>query len=163
MGVAKVNYNNETLIDLTADTVTADTLRAGETAHDAEGNAVVGLYTPSAEYTKYATGAFEQSLAYGKWTLTTSALTFKPRMLVLILDSYSSATSYMHHGITLLFDAAGGITKSWFAGRGTTTAAGLNVDQCTGNALENGFNVVAPEKAWSYKNARDTTTFYAYA
>lgn len=44
MGVAKVNYNNETLIDLTADTVTADTLLAGETAHDAEGNAVVGLF-----------------------------------------------------------------------------------------------------------------------
>ena len=48
MGVAKVNYNNETLIDLTADTVTADTLLAGETAHDAEGNPVVGLYTPPA-------------------------------------------------------------------------------------------------------------------
>ena len=46
MGVAKVNYNNETLIDLTADTVIADTLLAGETAHDAEGNPVVGLYTP---------------------------------------------------------------------------------------------------------------------
>lgn len=46
MGVAKVNYNDETLIDLTADTVTADTLLAGETAHDAEGNTVVGLYTP---------------------------------------------------------------------------------------------------------------------
>lgn len=48
MGVAKVNYNNETLIDLTADTVIADTLLAGETAHDAEGNPVVGLYTPPA-------------------------------------------------------------------------------------------------------------------
>ena len=46
MGVAKVNYNDETLIDLTADTVTADTLRLGETAHDAEGNAVTGTYTP---------------------------------------------------------------------------------------------------------------------
>lgn len=46
MGVAKVNYNDETLIDLTADTVNADTLLAGETAHDAEGNPVVGLYTP---------------------------------------------------------------------------------------------------------------------
>ena len=48
MGVAKVNYNDETLIDLTADTVNADTLLAGETAHDAEGNPVVGLYTPPA-------------------------------------------------------------------------------------------------------------------
>lgn len=48
MGVAKVNYNDETLIDLTADTVIADTLLAGETAHDAEGNPVVGLYTPPA-------------------------------------------------------------------------------------------------------------------
>ena len=46
MGVAKVNYNDETLIDLTADTVTADTLRLGKTAHDAEGNAVTGTYTP---------------------------------------------------------------------------------------------------------------------
>lgn len=46
MGVAKVNYNDETLIDLTADTVTEDTLLSGTTAHDAEGNPVVGLYTP---------------------------------------------------------------------------------------------------------------------
>lgn len=45
MGIAKVVYNDETLIDLTADTVTGDTLLAGATAHDAEGNAVTGQYT----------------------------------------------------------------------------------------------------------------------
>lgn len=41
-GVAYVSYYGETLIDLTGDTVTADRLLAGVTAHDAAGNAVTG-------------------------------------------------------------------------------------------------------------------------
>lgn len=45
MGVAKVNYNDETLIDLTADTVTEDTLLSGTTAHDATGKVINGQYT----------------------------------------------------------------------------------------------------------------------
>ena len=45
MGVAKVNYNNETLIDLTADTVTEDTLLSGTTAHDATGQVINRQYT----------------------------------------------------------------------------------------------------------------------
>lgn len=42
MGIAKVVYDNETLIDLTSDTVAADNLMEGFTAHDAAGNAVTG-------------------------------------------------------------------------------------------------------------------------
>lgn len=38
----KVILNGETLIDLTEDTVTEDTLLEGETAHDASGNAIIG-------------------------------------------------------------------------------------------------------------------------
>lgn len=41
-GVAYVSYYGETLIDLTGDTVAADKLLAGVTAHDAAGNAVTG-------------------------------------------------------------------------------------------------------------------------
>lgn len=40
--VSKVVYGDETLIDLTSDTVAADNLLAGATAHDAAGNAIVG-------------------------------------------------------------------------------------------------------------------------
>lgn len=44
MAVNKVVYGNTTLIDLTADTVTADKLVLGYTAHDAAGNAITGTY-----------------------------------------------------------------------------------------------------------------------
>lgn len=38
----KVIYGGKTLIDLSADTVTADTLLEGMTAHDKSGNAITG-------------------------------------------------------------------------------------------------------------------------
>lgn len=42
MGVSKVEYNGETLIDLTGDTVTPETLAEGATAHDMAGNPITG-------------------------------------------------------------------------------------------------------------------------
>lgn len=42
----KVVYGGDTLIDLSDDTVTADTLMAGVTAHLASGAPVTGTYTP---------------------------------------------------------------------------------------------------------------------
>ena len=40
--VSKVVYGENTLIDLTGDTVTADVLLEGYTAHDAAGNPITG-------------------------------------------------------------------------------------------------------------------------
>lgn len=45
MGINKVVYGTETLIDLTADTVTSDVLLSGFTAHNAAGNKITGKYT----------------------------------------------------------------------------------------------------------------------
>lgn len=45
MAVNKVVYDGNTLIDLTSDTVTAETLAEGETAHDASGASVTGTLT----------------------------------------------------------------------------------------------------------------------
>ena len=42
MAISKVVYGNQTLIDLTADTVTADKLLIGTTAHGADGEEIVG-------------------------------------------------------------------------------------------------------------------------
>lgn len=42
MGVSKVVYSGETLVDLTSDTVTAETLAEGVTAHNASGELIVG-------------------------------------------------------------------------------------------------------------------------
>ena len=54
MGVNKVVYNTKdgaiTLIDLTSDTVTPDTLAEGVTAHDASGNLIVGRMVTTVEW-----------------------------------------------------------------------------------------------------------------
>lgn len=42
MAVSKIVYDGRALIDLTADTVTADALLSGTTAHDKAGNAITG-------------------------------------------------------------------------------------------------------------------------
>lgn len=47
MGVNKIVYNDETLIDLTEDTVTADDLDEGVTAHDASGQKITGTFKTS--------------------------------------------------------------------------------------------------------------------
>lgn len=44
MGVSKVDYENETLIDLTADTVSEYSLYKGATAHGANGELITGDY-----------------------------------------------------------------------------------------------------------------------
>lgn len=43
MGISKVNFGRNTLIDLTNDSVTASTLAKGATAHNAAGERVVGI------------------------------------------------------------------------------------------------------------------------
>lgn len=45
MAISKVIYGEDTLIDLTADTVTPETLAAGTTAHNSAGEAVIGTVT----------------------------------------------------------------------------------------------------------------------
>lgn len=45
MGINKVQYGNTVLIDLTSDTVTADKLMQGYTAHDRTGALITGTGT----------------------------------------------------------------------------------------------------------------------
>lgn len=56
--ISKVVYGGKTLIDLTADTVTADKILKGATAHDKSGAAIVGACTFNADTSDAtATGA----------------------------------------------------------------------------------------------------------
>lgn len=45
MAINKIVYGNQTLIDLTSDTVSADTLLSGVTAHDKSGSVITGACT----------------------------------------------------------------------------------------------------------------------
>lgn len=52
MGINKVQYGNTTLIDLTSDTVTADKLMQGYTAHDRSGTFITGTATGGGSVTQ---------------------------------------------------------------------------------------------------------------
>ena len=49
MAVNRVDYGGNTLIDLTADTVTAATLLQGQTAHGKDGEVIIGSFDPDGE------------------------------------------------------------------------------------------------------------------
>lgn len=62
MAVNKVDYRDSTLIDLTSDTVTADNLIKGVTAHNKAGNKITGTYTkPSGTLNIESNGNFNVS------------------------------------------------------------------------------------------------------
>lgn len=50
MAVNKVEFGGNTLIDLTNDTVTPETLLSGITAHSANGKTITGIYMPEGKY-----------------------------------------------------------------------------------------------------------------
>ena len=62
MAVNKVVYGNETLIDISKDTVTKDKLLAGFTAHDQDGNKITGECNYDA-YTGDATATADEILS----------------------------------------------------------------------------------------------------
>lgn len=61
MGVSKFVYDGATKFDLTADTVAADKLLEGVTAHNAAGNKVTGTVVIQ----RYYTGSTEPSASLG--------------------------------------------------------------------------------------------------
>lgn len=64
MAISKVVYAGETLVDLTSDTVTADALKEGYTAHDKAGNPVVGTYAPVLQAKSAMPGTSAQTITH---------------------------------------------------------------------------------------------------
>lgn len=77
MAISKVVYGGNTLIDLTADTVTADKLLKGTKAHGADGNSITGTCTYDAD-TQDATATAAEILtgksAYNKGNKVTGTM-----------------------------------------------------------------------------------------
>lgn len=78
MGRSKIVYAGDTLLDLTEDTVTPETLLKGKTAHNAAGELITGVYEPMniKQYTGtlLASGWSEDSHGYQAQTITISGL-----------------------------------------------------------------------------------------
>lgn len=78
MGRSKIVYAGDTLLDLTEDTVTPQTLLKGATAHNAAGELITGVYEPMniKQYTGtlLASGWSEDSHGYQAQTITITGL-----------------------------------------------------------------------------------------
>lgn len=78
MAVNKVALNGEVKLDLTADTVTPETLLKGTTAHNAAGELITGVYEPMSikQYTGtlLASGWAADSHGYQAQTITITGL-----------------------------------------------------------------------------------------
>lgn len=78
MGRSKIVYAGDTLLDLTEDTVTPETLLKGKTAHNAAGELITGVYEPMniKQYTGtlLASGWAADSYGYQAQTITITGL-----------------------------------------------------------------------------------------
>lgn len=98
MAINKVTLGENTLIDLSGDTVSADKLAEGYTAHDKTGNAIVGtmessvVTKPHIEYTLTADGKYYKTINIRGDGVTP---VFKG-----MIGGYSSATDITVSGIT---------------------------------------------------------------
>lgn len=73
MGVSKVVYGNDTLIDISEDTVSANNLLSGETAHNSSGTRVTGNVVIPTDFVPASTGGtFEGDVTIDKSDGTTS-------------------------------------------------------------------------------------------
>lgn len=69
MGINKVVLNDTTKLDLTADTVTADTLANGVTAHNAAGDIITGTFNPVTSFNGRTGAVTSQSGDYSYYQL----------------------------------------------------------------------------------------------
>lgn len=119
MGVSKVDYGNETLIDLTADTVSEYSLYKGATAHGANGELVTGgLISQSAVISADDEGCSAHELVFN--------CPFEPKFISLhFLSGLSSATTYTVLDLMVWlkggFDGVNPANSSYYCGHSTTT------------------------------------------
>lgn len=64
MGVSKVDFAGNTLVDLTGDSVTPATLKKGETAHNAAGEQIIGTMEAGGGTSGSQTGVVDTSASY---------------------------------------------------------------------------------------------------
>lgn len=137
MAVNKVTYGGETLIDLTGDTVTADTLAEGVTAHDASGAEIVGTMVQQSGV-QMATGTFTGN---GGTSYTVSGLNFKPTTVYVFaieIPAEVTATSAYY----MLSKGSDGKGTHVYNGRLNNTASRFRV-----TINSDGFTVATPNNS----------------
>lgn len=80
--VNKVDLNGVTVLDLTSDTVTPETLLVGTTAHNAKGETITGTLVPCTVYSAENPETFGDDYGYFTWTIPASDHGFSSNKLL---------------------------------------------------------------------------------
>lgn len=80
--VNKVILGSDTVLDLTSDTVTPETLLVGTTAHNAKGEIITGTLVPCTVYSAENPMVSRDSQGYSTWTISASDHGFTSNKLI---------------------------------------------------------------------------------
>ena len=144
MAINKVEYGNETLIDLTSDTVTKETLIKGETAHTASGEKIYGEFDPDV-YLKKSGGDAKDVVSTFSSSDTESSVSEWTSVSVLSsgekLSSLFNKISTMFRNIRYLYKLIGSTDISELSEDGTITKSLTTLNGKLGNKAEKGKKV----------------------
>lgn len=141
MAINKVEYGNETLIDLTSDTVTKETLIKGETAHTASGEKIYGEFDPDVYLKKSGGDAKDVVLTFNssdtddsvsEWT-SVSVLSSGEK-----LSSLFNKISTMFRNIRYLYKLIGSTDISELSEDGTITKSLTTLNRKLGSLIKEG-------------------------
>ena len=118
MAVSKVIYGTTVLVDLTGDTVTADKLLKGATAHDAAGEPVTGTLEAGSG------GSSDNNCEAYHITSASAALSFKGTGTVKVWGYGTATSGYQTHVYAFVGD---GYYRSASWGSPTKTSASFSV------------------------------------
>lgn len=119
MGRSKIVYAGDTLLDLTEDTVTPQTLLKGATAHNAAGELITGVYEPMTikQYTGtlLSTGWAADSYGYQSQTITITGLQASydvdPQWDVVLSGTDPDADAALLEGFALIHNYKTGVNS----------------------------------------------------
>lgn len=149
MATNYIKLGNENLIDLRSDTVTADRLLSGYTAHDKSGEVITGTATAVQRGT-IAAGTSNPT----SWTIT--GLTGKPTCFMMVSAGWSGNTANNTGRITRIWMIPGSATYSYYgiaAYNNGTIEYHADADGSGGNA-----NKAAVEAAVVFNHSAGTCT-----
>ena len=155
MAVNKVVYGENTLLDLTADTIVASALLSGHTAHDKSGAAIMGTHQCSGA--SVATGTLELSSA--SQTMSITGIGFTPTSVLLILTSASGTANNKVRSAT---GSGTSLACQYYTGSGffgTTVTTG----NCTGTITASTDSVALDTGSGVYTFLSGTWTWVAWA
>lgn len=119
MGRSKIVYAGDTLLDLTEDTVTPETLLKGKTAHNAAGELITGVYEPMniKQYTGtlLASGWAADAHGYQAQTITITGLKalydVDPQWDVVLSGTDPDADAALLEGFALIHNYKTGVNS----------------------------------------------------